>query len=437
MQADKNAQDPSTKRRLFGGAMIAAAALGPLLLVNALYSQQAMRDAAKALLRQEAAAWARAVRAHFFRLREPPSPQALVALLEASQDEGLRYVGFFGFHQRVEAGTPLGSVDTDVSSASGPEPEGAVPWVGDRVRFRFGAPPERRGRDRMGGDWRPRGPDGGSHRRALFVVEFEPRGYVRLLSDARRTMVLGVVTSVTVVLLAAWAWGAMRRRQVLEARAARAQHLATLGEMSAVLAHEIRNPLASLKGHAQLLVESLGSPGLERPAAKATRVVDDAVRIERITTDLLDFVREGELAKEATDLGALVKLAVTEVVPAERLRLAVPPEPLLRKVDAGRLRQVIENLARNAVQAGEGPVQITIQADNGSARITVRDHGPGIAPGQEERIFEPFVTTRTRGTGLGLAIARRITERHGGRLTGRNHPEGGAIFELTLPDGAR
>jgi two-component system sensor histidine kinase HydH len=128
-----------------------------------------------------------------------------------------------------------------------------------------------------------------------------------------------------------------------------------------------------------------------------------------------------------------VRLSVEEIVPAERLQLGLPETPLLVSVDASRLRQVIENIARNAVQAGEGPVEISLGVQDRSVVLTVRDHGSGIPEGQAERIFEPFVTTRTRGTGLGLSIARRIVERHGGTLVAANHPRGGAIFRVTLP----
>jgi two-component system sensor histidine kinase HydH len=227
---------------------------------------------------------------------------------------------------------------------------------------------------------------------------------------------------------------AMRRRQVMEREADRARHLAALGEMSAVLAHEIRNPLASLKGHAQLLVEGLA--GQEKPHAKAERVVQEAIRLERITGDLLDFVRQGELDRAPTDLAALVRQALDDIVPPERLRLSLPTSSVTLAVDAPKLRQLIDNIVRNAAQAGDGPVEIALEDRPTAVVLSVRDHGPGIAPGQEERIFEPFVTTRVRGTGLGLAIARRIADRHGGALVAGNHPDGGALFRLTLPRAA-
>jgi two-component system sensor histidine kinase HydH len=203
--------------------------------------------------------------------------------------------------------------------------------------------------------------------------------------------------------------------------------------MSAVLAHEIRNPLTSLKGHSQLLVENLGGPGLEKARSKAERVVGEAVRLEQITNDLLDFVKQGELDRSPTDLGALVQETAAEIVPADRLRLEMPDESVVLSADAPKLGQLIANLVQNAVQAADGPVEVALHADEREALLSVRDHGAGIPSGQEERIFEPFVTTRVRGTGLGLAIARRMADRHGGTLVASNHPDGGAMFRLTLP----
>ena len=233
--------------------------------------------------------------------------------------------------------------------------------------------------------------------------------------------------------LAFWVWRSTRRLLSMEREGARARHLAALGEMSAVLAHEIRNPLTSLKGHSQLLIESLTALGLEKPRSKAERVVNEAVRLEQITNDLLDFVKQGELDRAPTDLGRLVQQAATAVVPADRLLLELPDESVVLSVDATKLGQLLDNLVQNAVQAGEGPVEIALLAEEGEVVLSVRDHGPGIPAGQEDRIFEPFVTTRVRGTGLGLAIARRIADRHGGALTASNHPDGGALFLLTLP----
>jgi two-component system sensor histidine kinase HydH len=388
----------------------------------------------------------------------------MTAMLEDNHQDGLRYVGYFSGERSVEAGKPTESF-TPGDGASG-----QLTWKGSLVRHvvsirrggprgprRDGEPGSRDGESRSPGEpgrgeGEPRPPDRMMHpgpppgpaprlggeaprppRQAWVVVEFEPRTWDELNSTSRGTLALGSVTAMAVCLLALWVWRSTRRLLDLERETARARHLAALGEMSAVLAHEIRNPLTSLKGHSQLLIESLQSLGLEKPRGKAERVVQEAVRLEQITNDLLDFVKQGELDRTPTDLGQLVRETATAAVPADRLRLELPDESLVLSVDGTKLGQLIDNLVQNAVQVGSGPVEVALAAADGQVTVSVRDHGPGIPAGQEDRIFEPFVTTRVRGTGLGLAIARRIADRHGGTLAASNHPDGGALFRLTLP----
>ena len=220
--------------------------------------------------------------------------------------------------------------------------------------------------------------------------------------------------------------------------------------MSAVLAHEIRNPLASLKGNAQLLAQML--PAGEKPRAKAERVVDEAARLEKLTGDLLRFVRTGELRRTAVDPGGLVRevlaqrggeassevsSAASGVSAASGASGAVvdtSAAPPSWSLDADRLREVLGNLVDNALAAG-APVAVTVSEAARRLRIDVADRGPGVPEGDRERIFEPFVTGKTQGTGLGLAVARRIVEAHGGTLTAHDRAGGGAIFRLELPAG--
>ncbi|HEU5075469.1 MAG TPA: ATP-binding protein, partial [Polyangiaceae bacterium] len=213
----------------------------------------------------------------------------------------------------------------------------------------------------------------------------------------------------------------------------REQRLAQLGEMSAVLAHEMRNPLASLKGHAQLLLEKL--PPDTREAKKAERIVLEATRLESLSSTLLDFVRSGRVERQPTDVLTLIQRAA-EQVGAERVHIVAPSTPLRPvPVDPMRMHQVLVNLLQNAIHvspADRGIEVVTNQAAR-SFTLEVRDHGPGLSPGDEQKIFEAFHTTKTQGTGLGLAIARRIVELHDGRISARNHPEGGAVFVVELP----
>ena len=194
------------------------------------------------------------------------------------------------------------------------------------------------------------------------------------------------------------------------------------------MAHELRNPLTSLKGHAQLLVEDLEEP---KRRAKAERVVREAERLESLTTSLLDFVRDGPIERSAVTPRELVSRTL-EHLAAERVNVDLSAAPDALFVDEARLARALHNLVDNALQATSGSeaIELRVGRERSDALIEVRDHGDGIPAGAEAQIFEPFHTTRVRGTGLGLAVARRIAEQHGGSLTGENHPDGGALFRL-------
>jgi two-component system sensor histidine kinase HydH len=223
------------------------------------------------------------------------------------------------------------------------------------------------------------------------------------------------------------------RREALERQAERDRRLASLGEMSAVLAHEMRNPLTSLKGHAQLLAESL--PAESRDHAKAERVVTEAQRLERLTGDLLEFVRSGEIHRAPCNPEELVRESA-RAVDESRFDISAEDAPSSWSLDRERMQQVLTNLMRNALQSSpaDARVDARVRAFDGVLSIAVRDRGEGIAEGDSERIFEPFHTQRTRGTGLGLAVARRIVELHGGTIRAANHPEGGAVFRISIPE---
>jgi two-component system sensor histidine kinase HydH len=198
--------------------------------------------------------------------------------------------------------------------------------------------------------------------------------------------------------------------------------------MSAVLAHEIKNPLASLKGNAQLLAAML--PVGDKSRAKAERVVDEAVRLESLTNDLLQFVRTGAIQREAVDPATVVRDAAASV--KGDITVDVSRAPRTWSLDAGRIREVIINLVDNAVAAGE-PVKVEVKAENKALVIEVSDHGPGIPEEDREKIFEPFFTGKTEGTGLGLAVVRRTIELHGGRVVALENSGGGARFRAEIP----
>jgi two-component system, NtrC family, sensor histidine kinase HydH len=202
--------------------------------------------------------------------------------------------------------------------------------------------------------------------------------------------------------------------------------------MSAVLAHEIKNPLASLKGNAQLLARML--PDGDKPRSKADRVVDEAIRLEQLTNDLLQFVRTGTIHRALVDPGALVAGAVAGIAgAAEQVTIDAAGAPAEWSLDAGRFRQVVINLVDNAVTAG-GPVTVAVRRDRGQLIVEVADRGPGVADDDRDKIFEPFFTGKTQGTGLGLAIVRRVVELHGGTIAVHPNPGGGAMFRAEIPE---
>jgi two-component system, NtrC family, sensor histidine kinase HydH len=225
-------------------------------------------------------------------------------------------------------------------------------------------------------------------------------------------------------------WRRAEREELLGARLAQTERLASLGTMSAVLAHEIKNPLASLKGNAQLLAESLPAEGRSR--AQADRVVEGAIRLQGLVQNLLDFARGGSIDRTDIDPAELLFLAAEDAAPAATLELDDAPSSW--SLDAIRMRQVLENLLRNAVQASKhGLVKARVFVEADQLIYIVEDDGPGFPPEVLEKMFEPFITTKSRGVGLGLAVARRIVIMHGGTLQAQNKNGGGAELRIAIP----
>ena len=265
-----------------------------------------------------------------------------------------------------------------------------------------------------------------------LVMELEPTVSKQLREGATKSFFFSVTAAASLLALTLALWFSLAREERRRAQSERERQLATLGEMSAVLAHEIRNPLASLKGHAQLLGEQLA--GDAKVQKKVARIVDEARRLEELTSTLLDLVRSSSVSPQPTDPALLLREAA-EAVDAERILLDTSRAPSSWSLDATRMAQVLRNLLQNALQASPvgAPVEASVSLERGELVLRVRDRGEGLPAGSETRIFEPFHTTRVQGTGLGLAVARRIVELHGGRIRGENHAEGGALFTLWLP----
>jgi two-component system, NtrC family, sensor histidine kinase HydH len=273
-----------------------------------------------------------------------------------------------------------------------------------------------------------RGPPVGA---PVLLIGFEPRISRQVERAAAATLGAGALGFAAVVLLSLRARSLLRARDAAVERARHDAQLASLGNMSAVLAHEIRNPLASLKGHAQLLVEGLDASPSQHEQAR--HVVEAAQRLELLTTSLLDLVRAATL--ERTNVSPVgLCCAVAQDVGKGRVQVEAQGAPQTWSLDAVRFRQVLTNLLENALQAApSGTVTVRVAQGPEGLVVEVRDSGPGVALADRERIFEPFVTTKVKGTGLGLSIARRLVVLHGGtlRVVGPEAP--GATFRVEIP----
>ncbi|HET6281218.1 MAG TPA: HAMP domain-containing sensor histidine kinase [Polyangia bacterium] len=375
-----------------------------------------------------------------------PDPTSILpSALEANRSLGLTYVGLYDQGKLVaEAGEPL--LAQSKPSAGAPSfgrgrvrmvrPARSRPPFPDHDR-RFGeslapgaegpsSPFEHRRPAPEG--WRPPGPAPPSHE---LIVEFIPIGS----EDARRralTVLLlscgaaGLLTIAALVL-----WSRSRRAEQVEAHHAAQHHLAQLGEMSAVLAHEIRNPLAALKGHAQLLAEKVQDAGLK---TRVDRVVTEAVRLEQLTNDLLDFARSGTIHVAPVEPSELLVRAVAAAA-TDRIAVTSRSAPPTWRLDAARIEQVLFNLLDNALAVTPAALMVDAQVTReGDALVySFRDRGPGVPEAERTRVFEPFHTTKLRGTGLGLAVAKRIVQLHGGRIDVVDALGGGAVFRVYIP----
>jgi signal transduction histidine kinase len=243
----------------------------------------------------------------------------------------------------------------------------------------------------------------------------------------------------------------LTRVEQLEERERLRDRLAALGEMAAAIAHEVKNPLAGIEVMAGLLRRRL----TDHPEAQATLadIINEVKMANAIVIEVLDFVRPIRLQVEPVPIARVLHDAVhgAEVLVPRRdtaLRIDVPDSLPSIEGDAGQLRQLFTNLVSNAFEAldGRGTVTITAQYVPGddspgsdglnaapTVVVDVADDGAGIADDLQDRIFNPFFTTKPRGSGLGLAIVRKIVDAHDGRISVVSPASGGARFRVVLP----
>jgi two-component system NtrC family sensor kinase len=234
-------------------------------------------------------------------------------------------------------------------------------------------------------------------------------------------------------------------QRALEAQIIQNDKMASIGQLVSGVAHELNNPLTSIAGLAELLLERPPHPELPREHLRV--IYDQAERASRIVRNLLTFARKGVPEKTAVDLHDVVvrtSLLIMYELQLHGIELEseLSPEPTVVLGDRYELQQVLLNLVTNAVQAVSGlepgkPRRITLATtrSNGEAVLCVRDTGPGVPPHLVPYLFTPFFTTKGpgEGTGLGLSLSYGLVKAHGGVLEYEAPPDGGAEFRVTLP----
>lgn len=230
--------------------------------------------------------------------------------------------------------------------------------------------------------------------------------------------------------------------RALEEASRRQDRLAAIGRMAASIAHEIRNPLAAMRGSIQMLRAEMDDQSSQTELMEI--ILRESDRLNRIISDFLNYARPRSIVQAKVDVGELLRETFTllrhspEVKDHQTLEEEIPSEPLLIDADAEQLRQVFWNLARNALQAmpDGGTLRAEVsQNSHNRVRIAFSDTGRGMTPEQVEHLFEPFSST-TGGTGLGLSIVYQIIRDHGGTINVRSREGKGTTIAIELPEGS-
>jgi signal transduction histidine kinase len=226
----------------------------------------------------------------------------------------------------------------------------------------------------------------------------------------------------------------------LEAQLRLKDSLATVGELTAGIAHEFRNGLATIQGYSKLFdLDTL--PSAYRPYVEGIRAETES--LSQVVTNFLNFARPAELVLARVELRAICERAADEIRPEVTAlggEVRVTGEFGTVEGDEVLLRQAFSNLLRNALEACSGASvtpMVTIESETDDvhrlSRIMVQDNGPGIPPASRDRVFQPFFTSKRNGTGLGLALVQKIIVFHNGRINIDRAASGGASFQITLP----
>lgn len=416
------------------GLLFSSSAMAAVLIAAGLWVHSGFRQAATSVTRGQTIAIAFAGR-RTLRVAAALTQPVLQEVMDELSPQGLRYLEVLGPDQSAQlAAGRRASVQWLPTEQLSPTVHIAFDTDGANARLQMntvdsagGTAGQRLLIDRDGNQ-----PTSHPLRGKQIIFEVGSATARRLVWQADITLAVSLLAAATLLGLCAIFWRISRHAERAATQIEHDRQLKVLGQMSAVLGHEIRNPLASLKGHVQLLLEKLP---VDHPGRRGAEVVlRETMRLEELSRHVLEFVRTGSVQSESADPAAMVRTAV-ESTGTNDVRIEARHAPAAWPFDSRRMEEVLVNLLRNARDASPSgqPIDVTVQGQATNLVIEVRDRGEGIVPGEEERVFEPFYTRRAKGTGLGLALARRIVEGHGGRITAHNHPDGGAVFTVSLP----
>ncbi|QMA54848.1 two-component system sensor histidine kinase ZraS [Escherichia fergusonii] len=276
---------------------------------------------------------------------------------------------------------------------------------------------------------------------AIFIA-FDASNIVSAEEREQRNTLIILFALATVMLASVlsffWYRRYLRSRQLLQDEMKRKEKLVALGHLAAGVAHEIRNPLSSIKGLAKYFAERAPAGGEAHQLAQV--MAKEADRLNRVVSELLELVKPTHLALQAVDLNTLINHSlqlVSQDANSREIQLRFTANDALPEIqaDPDRLTQVLLNLYLNAIQAigQHGVISVTASESSAGVKISVTDSGKGIAADQLEAIFTPYFTTKAEGTGLGLAVVHNIVEQHGGTIQVVSQEGKGATFTLWLP----
>lgn len=277
----------------------------------------------------------------------------------------------------------------------------------------------------------------------VIFIAFDTRELDADHARSLRNMVImlcaaGVVMAAT-LLAQFWFRRYQRSRKQLHEATARKEKLVALGHLAAGVAHEIRNPLSSIKGLAKYFAERTPADGEAHQLAQV--MAKEADRLNRVVSELLELVRPAHLTYQSVDLNDVITHSlqlISQDAASRSITLAFTAQPALCRIqaDPDRLKQVLLNLYLNAVHAigRDGVITVAVrECGDGRVKVSVADSGKGMTAEQLQAIFTPYFTTKADGTGLGLAVVQNIVEQHGGTIHAESAPGEGALFTLYLP----